>query len=91
MTEQIQTHPKSFEVSKWFGPQTAQVILPDDALDALIKMTDNKQEYAVVVGTLKDAEYMTRADTLSHAKAKAIRFMLLVLNDADIERLKWKI
>ena len=41
MTEQIQTHPKSFEVSKWFGPQTAQVILPDDALDALVKMTDN--------------------------------------------------
>ena len=41
MTEQIQTHPKSFEVSKWFGPQTAQVILPDDALNALVKMTDN--------------------------------------------------
>ena len=40
MTEQIKTHPKSFEVSKWFGPQTAQVILPDDAIDALVKMTD---------------------------------------------------
>ena len=40
MTEQIQSHPKSFEVSKWFGPQTAQVILPDDAIDALVKMTD---------------------------------------------------
>tara|TARA_Y100001937_G_scaffold116986_1_gene169653 strand:- start:78 stop:842 length:765 start_codon:yes stop_codon:yes gene_type:complete len=40
MTEQIKTHPKSFEVSKWFGPQTAQVMLPDDALDTLTKMTD---------------------------------------------------
>ena len=41
MTEQIKTHPKSFEVSKWFGPQTAQVILPDDALNVLVKMTDS--------------------------------------------------
>ena len=40
MTEQIKTHPKSFEVAKWFGPQTAQVQLPDDAIDALVKMTD---------------------------------------------------
>ena len=35
MTEQIQTHPTRFEVSKWFGPQTAQVQLPDDALNAM--------------------------------------------------------
>ena len=41
MTEQIQTHPTRFEVSKWFGPQTAQVQLPDDALNAMINMTDN--------------------------------------------------
>ena len=34
MTEQIQSHPKSFEVTKWFGPQTANVMLPDDALKA---------------------------------------------------------
>ena len=40
MTEQIQSHPKSFQVTKWFGPQTAQVQLPDDAIDALVKMTD---------------------------------------------------
>ena len=40
MTEQIQSHPKSFVVEKWFGPQTATVVLPDDALDALLKMTD---------------------------------------------------
>ena len=41
MTEQIMTHPTSFEVAKWFGPQTATVVLPDDALSALVNMTDN--------------------------------------------------
>ena len=58
---------------------------------ALIKLTDKKREFAVVVGTLSDAEYMTRATTLSDAKAKAIRYMMLILNDADQEKLKWKI
>jgi len=41
MTEQIKSHPKSFEISKWFGPQTAQVMLPDDGLEALVNMTDD--------------------------------------------------
>ena len=41
MTEQIMTHPTSFEVTKWFGPQTASVMLPDDAVNALTNMTDN--------------------------------------------------
>ena len=41
MTEQIKSHPKSFEVAKWFGPQTASVMLPDDALNAMTKMTDH--------------------------------------------------
>ena len=41
MTEQIKSHPKSFEVTKWFGPQTANVMLPDDVVNALVKMTDN--------------------------------------------------
>ena len=41
MTEQIKSHPKSFEVAKWFGPQTASVMLPDDALNAMTKMTDD--------------------------------------------------
>ena len=41
MTEQIKSHPKSFEVTKWFGPQTANVMLPDDAVNALTNMTDN--------------------------------------------------
>ena len=34
MTEQIQSHPTAFEVGKWFGPQTANVMLPDDAVNA---------------------------------------------------------
>ena len=41
MTEQIKSHPTRFEVTKWFGPQTANVILPDDGLNAMISMTDN--------------------------------------------------
>ncbi len=41
MTEQIMTHPTSFEVTKWFGPQTATVMLPDDALSTLVNMTDD--------------------------------------------------
>ena len=41
MTEQIQSHPTRFEVTKWFGPQTASVQLPDDATNALLKMTDS--------------------------------------------------
>jgi len=37
---QLTSQPKSFTVSKWFGPMTASVRLPDDMLDALLKMTD---------------------------------------------------
>ena len=41
MTEQLQSRPTRFEVAKWFGPQTASVILPNDAVDAMIKMSDD--------------------------------------------------
>lgn len=57
---------------------------------ALIKET-KKGEFTLIVGTVKDAEYITQCETLSNAKARAMRFMLLILNEADIERLKWKI
>ena len=40
---------------------------------ALIKKTQRAEHWAVIVGTVKDAEYTTRADTLSDAKAKSIR------------------
>ena len=58
---------------------------------ALIKKTERTGEWAVVVGTVKDAEYTTRKSTLADAKAVAIRFMMLILNDADKDRIKWKI
>ena len=40
MTEQIQSHPTEFRVEKHFGPFFASCMLPQDALDALIKMSD---------------------------------------------------
>ena len=41
MTEQIRTHPKSFQVGKWFGPSVGTVQLTDDLLSAFLKMTDD--------------------------------------------------
>ena len=40
MTEQIQTQPPIFNVTKHFGPFIASVQLADDVTNALIKMTD---------------------------------------------------
>ena len=40
MTEQIQTHPTDFTVDKHFGPFFASCLLPQDATDALLKMSD---------------------------------------------------
>ena len=40
MTEQIQTHPTDFRVEKHFGPFFASCMLPQEATDALIKMSD---------------------------------------------------
>ena len=40
MTEQIQSHPTDFKVEKHFGPFFASCLLPQDATDALIKMSD---------------------------------------------------
>ena len=57
---------------------------------ALIKET-SPDEYTLIVGTVKDAEFISKAATLSHAKAKAIRYMILLLNNADTDKLKWKI
>ena len=57
---------------------------------ALIKET-NPDEYTLIVGTVKDAEFISKASTLSNAKAKAIRYMMLLLNNADADKLKWKI
>ena len=40
MTEQIQTHPTNFLVEKHFGPFFASCMLPQDATDAMLKMSD---------------------------------------------------
>ena len=40
MTEQIQTHPTNFKVEKHFGPFFASCMLPQDAVDAMLKMSD---------------------------------------------------
>ena len=40
MTEQIQTHPTDFKVEKHFGPFFASCMLPQDAVDAMLKMSD---------------------------------------------------
>ena len=40
MTEQIQSHPTEFRVEKHFGPFFASCMLPQDALDAMLKMSD---------------------------------------------------
>lgn len=73
------------------GDQTWFAEMVEVELIALIKQTERTGEWAVVVGTVKDAEYMTRAPTLSDAKAKCARYMMLVLNDTDKDKLKWKI
>ena len=41
MTEQIQSHPTDFRVEKHFGPFFASCMLPQDALDAMLKMSDD--------------------------------------------------
>ena len=40
MTEQIQSHPTNFRVEKHFGPFFASCMLPEDALNAMLKMSD---------------------------------------------------
>ena len=40
MTEQIQTHPTDIKVEKHFGPFFGSCMLPQDATDALVKMSD---------------------------------------------------
>ena len=41
MTEQIVTKPKEWNVSRQFGPYMNRAVLPDDVLDAMIKMSDD--------------------------------------------------
>ena len=78
MTEQIQTHPKSFEVAKWFGPQTAQVILPDDALDALIKMSDK---------LIEDKKTLSHGNSLAGVIDSELRIYKSDMEEAGVDQL----
>ena len=78
MTEQIQTHPKSFEVAKWFGPQTAQVMLPDDALDALLKMSDK---------LIEDKKTLSHGNSLAGVIDSELRIYKSDMEEAGVDQL----
>ena len=78
MTEQIKSHPKSFEVTKWFGPQTANVMLPDDALKALINMTDN---------IIKDKKSESHGKSLAGVIDKEIKVYKEDMDKAGVDQL----
>ena len=50
MTEQIRTQPPMFEVSKHFGPFIAEVMLPEEVIVNLTKMTDDLLKNPTLVG-----------------------------------------
>ena len=78
MTEQIKTHPKSFEVAKWFGPQTASVMLPDDALNAMTKMTD---------GIIEDSKSESHGQSLAGVIDKELRIYKSDMVKAGVDQL----
>ena len=78
MTEQIKSHPKSFEVAKWFGPQTASVMLPDDALNAMTKMTD---------GIIEDSKSESHGQSLAGVIDKELRIYKSDMVAAGVDQL----
>ena len=78
MTEQIKSHPKSFEVAKWFGPQTASVMLPDDALNAMTKMTDD---------IIKDSKSESHGQSLAGVIDKELRIYKSDMVKAGVDQL----
>lgn len=67
--KQIQTPPKSFEVKKFFGPTFGLFSLPDDAIDALIKMTDkilkdssSESHGSHLAGIIKNEKFIYKED-----------------------------
>jgi len=78
MTEQIKSHPKSFEVTKWFGPQTANVMLPDDAVNALVKMTDN---------IIKDKKSQSHGQNLAGVIDKELKIYKSDMDKAGVDQL----
>ena len=78
MTEQIQSHPTSFQVTKWFGPQTANVMLPDDALNAMIKMTDN---------IIEDKKSLSHGQNLAGVIDKELKIYKSDMDEAGVDQL----
>ena len=78
MTEQIKSHPKSFEITKWFGPQTANVILPDDGLNAMISMTDN---------IIKDKKSLSHGQNLAGVIDKELKIYKSDMNASGVDQL----
>ena len=60
------------------------------AIDRLELIKETKPgQFTLIVGTVTDAEYVTSRESLADAKAVALRYMILIKNGADVERLKW--
>ena len=78
MTEQIQSHPTRFEVAKWFGPQTASVQLPDDATNALTKMTDN---------IIKNKKSLSHGKSLAGIIDKELKVYKSDMDEAGVDQL----
>jgi len=57
---------------------------------ALIKET-KPGVFTVLVGTTKDAEYVTHSESLSDAQARALRYMMLIKNETNVKVLKYLI
>ena len=78
MTEQIQSHPTEFRVEKHFGPFFASCILPDDALDAMLKMSDE---------ILSDKLSESHGQSLAGVIDKEIKVYKEDMNKAGVDQL----
>ena len=78
MTEQIQTHPTDFKVEKHFGPFFASCMLPQDATDALIKMSDE---------LLSNKSSESHGQNLAGAIEKELRIYKSDMNEFGVEQM----
>ena len=78
MTEQIQSHPTEFRVEKHFGPFFASCILPDDALDSMLKMSDE---------ILSDKLSESHGQSLAGVIDKEIKVYKEDMNKAGVDQL----
>jgi len=62
--QQISTQPKQFLVKKDYGPTTAEIIMPDDVTDALVKMSD---------GLFEDSAGLSHGQNLAGVIATELR------------------